>query len=144
MTNQDTANLLRETDKGIKMAMYSFDQLLERVKDPALKKVIKEAKNEHQQLQNDTEAMMKAHNIYEEDPGPMAKGMAWLHTNTKMSMEDDDRTIADIITDGCNMGSKKLYKYINEYAKADENAAQTAKQLITAEENLEEKLRLYL
>ena len=74
----------------------------------------------------------------------MAKGMAWMETNWKMNMEDSDRVVADIITNGCNMGAKKLYKYINEYAASDPSASDTAKKLIALEENLEENLRLYL
>ena len=47
MANQDTIRLLKETDKGVQMAIYSFDQLLERVSNPALKKLITEARNDH-------------------------------------------------------------------------------------------------
>ena len=59
-------------------------------------------------------------------------------------MEYSDRVIADIVTKGCDMGSKNLYKYINQYAGADLAAVDTAKKLIVLEENLTEDLRLYL
>lgn len=144
MTNHDTVELLKETDKGVQMAIYSFDQLLEKVSDPALKKIITESRNDHKRLKNETGDYLKAMGSFEEEPGVMAKGMAWMETNWKMGMEYSDRVIADIITNGCNMGSKKLRKYINEYAGADEAAADTAKKLITLEENLEKDLRLYL
>lgn len=144
MANQDTIKLLKETDKGVQMAIYSFDQLLERVSDPALKKLITEARNDHKRLKDETGNLLKAMGSYEEEPGAMAKGMAWMETNWKMNMENSDRVIADIITNGCNMGAKKLYKYINEYAASDPSAADTAKKLIVLEENLEENLRLYL
>lgn len=144
MVNQDTLNLLKETDKGIQMAIYSFDQLLERVKNPALKKLITESRNDHKRLKDETGNLLKALGSDEEEPGAMAKGMAWMETNLKMEVENSDRVIADIITNGCNTGSKKLYKYINEYAGSDRSAADTAKKLIAIEENLEENLRLYL
>ena len=42
------------------------------------------------------------------DPNPMAKGMSWIKTNVKLVIDESDNTIADLITDGCNMGVKSL------------------------------------
>ena len=41
----------------------------------------------------------------------MAKSMAWLKTNMQMGIDESDETAADLMTDGCNMGIKSLYKY---------------------------------
>ncbi len=46
-----------------------------------------------------------------------------------------DATVADLITDGCNMGVKSLNRYLNRYAAADEKAKTVAK-LIRLEEKL--------
>ncbi|MDO4545891.1 MAG: hypothetical protein Q4C25_07015 [Bacillota bacterium] len=144
MKYQDTACLTKEVGKGIDMAIYSFDQLLERVKDPALKKVITESRNDHKRLQDENNNLQKAYHVMKQEPGSMAKGMAWMETNMKLSMEDSDRVVADIITKGCDTGVKNLYKYINEYAESDLAAVETARKLIDIEETLEENLRLYL
>lgn len=144
MSNNDTLQLLKETDKGVQMAIFSFDQLLEDVHDPALKKIITDSRNDHKRLKNETGDLLKAYHSYEEEPPMMAKTMAWMETNWKMSMENSDRVIADIITKGCDMGAKNLHKYINQYASADPAAADTAKKLIKLEEDLTEELRLYL
>ena len=144
MMNYDSIELLRETDKGVQMAIYSFDQLLERVDNPALRKIITESRNDHKRLKNETGDLLKALGSYEEEPPMMAKGMAWMETNWKLGMEDSDRVIADIITKGCDNGSKNLHKYINQYAGSDPAAADTAKKLIKLEEDLKEALRLYL
>ena len=42
----------------------------------------------------------------------MAKGMVWMKTNMQEIMHKSDSAIADLITDGCNMGVKSLTKYI--------------------------------
>lgn len=144
MANYDTIQLLHETDKGVQMAIFSFDQLLEHVKNPALKKLITESRNDHKRLKKETGNLLQAHDCCEKEPGMMAKTMAWMETNWKTSMEDSDRVVADIVTKGCNSGTKNLYKYINQYAGADLTAAETAKKLIKLEENLIEELRLYL
>ena len=144
MTNNDTLQLLKETDKGVQMAIYSFDQLLDNVHDPALKKIITDSRNDHKRLKDETGDLLKANGSYEEEPPMMAKGMAWMETNWKMSMENSDRVIADIITKGCNMGSKNLQKYINQYAGCDLTACDVANKLIKLESELVEELKLYL
>lgn len=144
MNINDTASLLRETDKGVEMAIFSFDQLLEHIKNPAMKKIVTESKNDHIRLQNENADIMKALSISEEKLGPMAKGMAWMETSWKTGMEDSDRVAAGIIVKGCNTGIENLYKYINEYADCEPAAAETAKKLISIEERLGKSLRIYL
>ena len=59
-------------------------------------------------------------------------------------MNDSDKTIADLITDGCNMGVKSLHKYLNEYRAADEKAKELTKKLIDLEQKLAVDIRIYL
>ena len=144
MANSSTISLLTETSKGVEMAIFSFNQLLERIHDPAMKKIVSESNNDHLRLKAEVDNLLKANEIEIEEPGFLAKTMSWMDSSMKLAMEDSDRVIADIITKGCEMGSRTLRKYINEYAESDLTAAETAKKLIKIEENLEEKLRLYL
>lgn len=144
MLHQDTVKLLNETNLGAQMGIYTFDQLLEHIKDPKLKEIVTESRNDHKRLKNETCNMLKAHRIREDTPGLMAKTMAWMESNMKMIMENSDRTAADIISQGCNMGKKKLYRYLHQYTNADPSAADASQKLISIEENLEKKLRPYL
>ncbi len=144
MLNNDTIKLLSETDKGVQMAIYSFDQLLEHIQNPALKKIITDSRNDHKRLKDEVEDLIKAHHLPENEPPAMAKGMAWMESHMKMEMDYDDSTAAEIISKGCSMGARNLQKYINDYAEADISAADVAKKLIVLENNLEEELKLYL
>lgn len=74
----------------------------------------------------------------------MAKGMSWMKTNVKLVMHESDETIADLMTDGCNMGVKSLSKYLNQYRAAEEKAKDIAKRLINLEEKLAQDMRGYL
>ena len=75
------------------------------------------------------------------DPNPIAKGMSWIKTNMKMGMDDSDKTIADLMTDGCNMGVKSLNQYLNKYEAADEVSKDITKRLINLEERLAVDIR---
>ena len=59
-------------------------------------------------------------------------------------MDDSDASIADLITDGCNMGVKSLSRYLNQYQAADEETKDIAKKLIKQEEELSIHMRSFL
>ena len=78
------------------------------------------------------------------EPNPVVKSMSWMKTNMKMMVDDSDATVADLMTDGCNMGVKSLSRYLNQYAAADETSKDICKRLIKLEEDLSVKMRDYL
>ena len=59
-------------------------------------------------------------------------------------MNDSDQTVADLMTDGCNMGVKSLNRYLNQYEAADETSKDIAKRLIRLEEQLAVDIRKFL
>ena len=70
--------------------------------------------------------------------------MSWLKVNVKLLQNQSDAEVADLITDGCNMGIKSLCKYMNQYTVADQESLNVAKQLVLLEEHLMVNLRSYL
>ena len=78
------------------------------------------------------------------DPNPIAKSMSWIKTNVKLIVDESDNTIAELMTDGCNMGVKSLNKYLNEYNAADDRAKDKTKRLIELEKKLCEQMQPFL
>lgn len=144
MIEQDTIKLLRECDAGVKMAVASIDDVLDRVRSDALKQYLSECQAEHKKLQDEIEALLGKYHDDGKDPNPIAKGMSWMKTNVKMEMDNSDQTIADLMTDGCNMGVKTLNRYLNQYKAADEVSKDIAKRLINLEEQLAVDIREFL
>ena len=144
MINNDTIQLLKECDSGTKMAVSSIDEILDEVHDSGLKQLLSESRNHHETLGNELHAMLLDCQSEGKDPSPVAKGMSWVKTNMKMGMNPQDSTVAALITDGCNMGIKSLYKYLNEYNAANEPSRDICKRLISIENTLCEDLRAYL
>ena len=144
MNNSDTIKLLRECDAGTKMAVSSIDDVLENVKSSELKKLLKETKDHHSKLGNEIHALLSRLDTEEKEPSLMAKSMSWMKTNMKMGMDSSDATIADLITDGSNMGVKSLYRYLNQYKMADDTTKDICKRLIKIEEQLIKELQPYL
>ncbi len=144
MINEDTIKLLKECNSGIKMGISSLDEVLGRVKDENLKKVLSDCKEEHEKLENETYELLNEYHDSGKEADAMAKGMSWLKTNVQLAMNDSDKTVANLITDGCNMGIKSLNKYLNQYEAAEEKVKDIAKRLINLEEKLVVDLRQYL
>ena len=144
MENKDTIHLLKECDAGSKMAVTSLDEVMESVQDEKLKELLKKSKDHHEKLGNEIHSMLIQFHSEEKDPNPMAKSMSWLKTNMKMTMDKSDATVADLLTDGCNMGIKSLYKYMNQYPNAESKVKNLCNNLIDIERELRKDLRNYL
>ncbi len=144
MIEQDTIKLLRECDAGIKMGVSSIDDVLPHVRSKDLKNILTECKRRHEGLRADLEKQLTRFQDEGKDPNPIAKGMSWMKTNLKINLEESDKTISELMTDGCNMGVKSLSQYLNQYKAADEHSKDIAKKLIHLEAQLAEDIRIYL
>lgn len=144
MTEPDTIKLLRECDAGIKMGTASIGEVLEKTTNEKLKKLLEICKEGHEKLKEEIQNKLEQCHDTGKYPNPMAQGMSWMKTNVKLAMDESDATIADLITDGCNMGVKSLSRYLNQYQAADEETKDIAKKLIKQEEELSIHMRSFL
>lgn len=144
MIEQDTIKLLRECDAGVKMGVASIEDVWEHVRSEQFRQKLNACKDEHQKLNIEIRELLDQYHDYGKDPNPMAKGMSWLKTNVRLGLSDSDKTVADLMTDGCNMGVKSLNKYLNQYKAASEVSKDITKRLINLEEQLAIDVRGYL
>ena len=144
MIEKDTIRLLRECDAGIKMGIASIDDVMDRVKRTEFLQMLEKCKKAHQQLEQEIRSCLDRFGDDGKDPNPIAKGMSWVKTTMKLGLEGSDATVADLMTDGCNMGVKSLSKYLNQYKAADEKSRDLCKRLIALEEQLAVDIRRFL
>ena len=144
MVEQDTVKLLRECDAGIKMGVSSIEDVADHVKDKTFREKLVRCKQAHEKLRQEIDQLLQAYHDEGKDPSPVAKGMSWMKTEWKLNRDDSDKTVADLMTDGCNMGVKSLAKYLNQYKAADEVSKDIAKRLIRLEADLAVEIRTYL
>ena len=144
MVEQDTMKLLRECDAGVKMGTASIRGVLEHVRANGLHQQLANCMSSHETLGDEIKNLLDRYHDGGKDPNPMAQSMSWIKTNVKLNVNGSDATIADLITDGCNMGVKSLNRYLNQYKAADETSKDIAKRLINLEEKLAVDIRAYL
>ncbi len=144
MINEDTIKLLKECNAGIKMGVDSISDVMESVSDEDFKNLLSKCREEHKQLGSRTHELLNDYDDSGSEPNPIAKGMSWIKTNVTLTFNQSDSAVADLITDGCNMGVKSLNKYLNEYKAAEECAKDITKKLIKLEEKLTDDIKIYL
>ena len=144
MIEQDTIKLLRECDAGIKMGVSSIEDVLDYVSNEDFRQCLDSCKNEHIKLKDEIQSLLNEYHDDGKEPNPMAKSMSWIKTNVKLVMNESDQTIADLITDGCNMGVKTVHRYLNQYPAAEKKVRGIAEKLAGIEEKLAKDMRVYL
>ena len=141
MIEEDTIKLLKECDSGTKMGIDSIANMLNYVR---LRTILKDSADEHEKIGDNLKSLLLSYQDDGKNPSVMAKGMSWIKTNVKLMVDDSDKTVADLTTDGCNMGVKSLSRYLNQYKAADEKSKDLAKKLIKVESDLSISMREFL
>ena len=144
MIHHDTVRLLRECDAGVKMGVASINDVLSSVQNDSLRRCLTDCRAEHESLGAEIREKLKRCHDDGKEPDPVAQSMSWMKTGVKLGLDKSDETIADLMTDGCNMGVKSLNRYLNEYKAADEVSKDITKRLINLEERLTIDIRQFL
>jgi hypothetical protein len=144
MHENDTLKLLRECDAGVKMGVSSINDVISSVKSDKMRSQLADCRNQHEVLLSEIKQKLEESCDKGKEPAPAAKGMSWIKTNVKMALDDSDKTVADLITDGCNMGVKSLNRYMNQYKAADSVSKGFANRLIKLEDDLAIQMREFL
>ncbi len=141
---QDTIELLKECNSGVKMGVSAIDEVIGHVDDTRLESILKKSSEEHSKIGSEVHMLLNEYGESEKEPNPMAKGMSWLKTNIMLAAKESDNTVADLITDGCDMGIKSLRRYKNKYKAANNKSKELAQELIDLEEKLRKDMISYL
>lgn len=144
MIESDTIKLLRECDAGIKMGIEAINEVLPYADSKKLCELLTKCNAEHASLKEEIDQALERFGDEGKNPNPMAQSMSVVKTNVELTINKSDKTIADLITSGCDMGVKSLSRYLNQYQAADEASKDIAKRLIRLEEQLSVEMRGYL
>ena len=140
----DTIKLLRECDSGVKMGISSFEDVLDSIESNEFKNLILDSKSKHETLYVEIQKLLEKYNDEGKNPNPILKGASWVKTKFEIMMKDNDKTIANLMIEGANMGVKSLSKYFNECSNATEEVKNITKRLIDIEDRLAFNLRKFL
>lgn len=141
---EDTRKLLQECNKGCKMAIDSMEQVKGHISDGSLEKLFDEYEEKHRKIEDESSALLDRAGQEEKEPGAAASTFAWMSTGMKLAMNDDNRQIAKLMMDGCNMGIQSISENINKYPEASKESIHIAKDLVKMEEAFMGELKDFL
>lgn len=144
MIEKDTVRLLRECDAGIKMGISSLEDVIPYATSSELRTMLYDAKCEHEKMAKSAEELLNEYEDKGKNVNPIVRGVSFMKTEAKLMVNGSDKTVASLMTDGCNMGIKSLSSYLNEYKAADERSRDLARNVIDIEHRLMMGMRSYL
>ena len=146
MKETDTVELLKECDSGVQIGISSIEDSLKYVRTDDLRKRLDKSKAEHERLRDEIQSHLTHQSSQDSVSGTngMAKAMSWMKMNATLAFNGSEQKVAELITEGCDMGINTLSRYLNEYKGSDEKARDFATRLIRLEDKLREDLRSYL
>ena len=142
--DEQTRKLLEECCSGCRMAVESFEQIKEYVKDTEFKKLINDYTEKHRGLEDEAVSLLKESGNVAKAPGVMSSTLSRFTTEMRLTFNSDNTQIAKLLIDGCTMGIKTLGEKTHQYDKADKKAADLAQKIIRTDEELMKKLKDYL
>lgn len=139
----NTIEILKECNKGSKMAIASISQVLQKINSTDFCKLVKGYNEKHKEIEMETAKLLKEYGKDEEEPSLMTSAFSYITTEMK-TMVYDDRTIAKILMDGCNMGIQSVSEYLNKYTDASPESVEIARKLVNTEEHFMSSVKEYL
>ena len=124
--------------------MDSVKKMREYTKDAKLNDLLEAYGEKHRRLESEIADQLKSCGKEESAPGKMAEIMANMEMSVKMMMHPDDRQVAKIMMDGCNMGIQSVSEYVNKYPDASRESQDMAKKLIGIEEDFMQEMKGYV
>ena len=140
----NTIEILKECHKGCKLAVESMTQVMDKIKSEDLKNVIVHYNTKHKEIEEKAAQLLKEYGKEESEPGIIAGTFSWLSTEIKLKLDNDDKKIAKIMMDGCNMGIQSVTEYINKYTNASSDSIARAKKLVKLEESFMDDMKKFI
>jgi len=142
--NHDTVCLLRECASGIQMAVRSLNDMQPGTSDARLRQLLADSRQTHERLGNETQALLRQMGAPWQDAPSVALAMSRMKTGWKLMWQPGDEAVADLVTDGCDMGVKTISRCCNRFPQASGEARRIARSLIETEQRLTEDVRQFL
>ena len=144
MIEEDTVKLLRECSAGVRMGIDALDDVLKKNPSGDIAPILVRARRSHETLGAEIDEALHRFGDEGKSPHPMVELMSGMKTDLRLAMGADDAAVADLLTDGSNMGIKSLNRYLNQYQAADADSKAIARRLSDLEEAMVRDLRSFL
>lgn len=142
---KENKNTLDELNKGCAMGMDAIDNILDKVEDKNLRKVLEDEYDKYKKMHQRIEE--KYPEFSDEEPtetSAMNKVMTSWMTDMKLMTDHSDGKIAELLTQGVNMGIIEGRRLLNHKEHLDKEVEDILKEYIEMQERSVEIYKQYL
>ncbi len=141
---KETEKLLKECAAGTKMGERALNLAIPYAKDMELKAALEEALKSHAIIGDEAKQALFSARRHDKEPNALVQMMSDVKMKVMLALNSSPATVAGLITDGCDMGTKSLAHALNSHPTADPSARRLTRRLIAAEDDLRESLKRFL
>ena len=142
--NEYNKKAISDIYKNAHIAMQSLSDLIPEVKDPKVKKELKEQYAGYENIINEISSFMKDNKLKPKDINFFKKAAMWTSIKMKTLINDSKNQIAEMMIKGTVMGITELTAMKNESERLTDGVKNHLNNLLTLEEDYEERLKKYL
>lgn len=129
---------------NIKTAMQNLTNVIEKVEDSKLKKLMTAQLDDYTRYQDTCEDLAKVYEIDVLDNNMLKKAQMWINVNMALMFDRSNRKIASINIFGTTMGIIDLIGLLSDYKKAREEFIALGNQILELEKSNIEALKPFL
>lgn len=130
--------------KNAEMGIVGINNIIVKVKDENLEDVLKNEKQEYENICRESESILKKYGKSNEEIGVMAKVSSKVMSEMSMLKDDSMENIAKMMIEGTNKGIIEITEKINAYDNSDAEIIVLANKFKDVLENNIEELKKYL
>lgn len=130
--------------KNAEMGIIGIENIISKVKEEELEKVLIKEKNEYLNICKEAESILKKYGKKDEEISMMAKISTKVMSEMNLLKDNSSKNIAKMMLEGTNKGIIEITEKLNNYDNTDEEIVNLANKLKVIEESNIEELKKYL
>lgn len=142
--NQFNHKAIIDVYKNAHIALQSISDLIPAVDDDDIKVELKDQYEGYEKFIGKLSSFLAKNQIEPKDVNPFKKAMLWSSIKMKTLFDNSRNQVAEMMINGTVMGINELTAMKNEGAILDKEVLSFVEELLSLEEDYEERLKKYL
>lgn len=142
--NDYNKKAINDVYKNAHIALQSISDLLPAVDDGDIKIELQEEYEGYEKIIGKISTFMAENNVEPKDVNPFKKAMLWSSIKMKTFVNNSKNQVAEMMINGTVMGINELTAMKNESSNLDDSILELLEELLSLEEDYEQRLKKFL
>ena len=142
--NDYNQKALNDIYKNAHIALQSISDLLPSVEDDGIKNELQEQYEGYEKIIGNLSTFMAERGVEPKDVNPFKKAMLWSSIKMKTLINNSKNQVAEMMINGTVMGINELTAMKNEGKNLDDEVLSLLEDLLSLEEEYEQRLKKFL